>query len=48
MDVVSKLCDRIAFIKEGEIIKVDTQDNFKKKITDKIKFEVEVLKKKKI
>lgn len=46
MDVVSKLCDRIAFIKEGEIIKVDTQDNFKKIMTDKIKFEVEVLKKK--
>ena len=46
MDIVSRLCDKIAFLKEGKIIKIDTQDNFKKMITGKVKIQVEVLKKK--
>ena len=46
MDIVSRLCDRLAFLKEGKIIKIDTQDNFEKMITEKVKIQVEVLKKK--
>jgi ABC-2 type transport system ATP-binding protein len=42
MDIVQKLCDRIGFIKEGKIIKVDTQDNFKKLLKDRIKFQIQV------
>lgn len=42
MNIVSKLCDRIAFLKEGKILMVDTQENFKKIISEKIKFQIEV------
>lgn len=42
MDVVQQLCDRIAFLKDGEIIKVDTQQNFKKLIMDQINIKLEV------
>jgi len=42
MNVVSKLCDRIAFLKEGTILNVDTQENFKKMISDEIKFQIKV------
>ena len=42
MDIVRRLCDRIAFLKEGKILKVDTQDNFKRLISEKIKIQVEV------
>ena len=44
MDVVQKLCDRIAFLKEGKILKVDTHENFKKMIYDKILIQLEVSK----
>ncbi|MFX1443317.1 MAG: ATP-binding cassette domain-containing protein [Promethearchaeota archaeon] len=43
MDVVSRLCDRIAFLKKGNIIKIDTQANFKKLISDKMKLEIKIL-----
>jgi len=42
MDVVSNLCDRIAFLKEGKILKVDTQENFKKMISERLKIQVEL------
>ena len=44
MNIVSRLCDRIAFLKQGKILKIDTQDNFKKLITEKLKIEVKVAK----
>ena len=44
MDIVRRLCDRIAFLKEGRILKVDTQENFRKMISEKIKIKVEVTK----
>lgn len=44
MDVVQKLCNRIAFLKEGKILKVDTHENFKKMIYDKIMIQLEVSK----
>ena len=44
MDVVQKICNRIAFLKEGEIIKVDTQENFKKLIMEKINIHLKVRK----
>ncbi len=42
MGVVSKICDRIAFLKEGEILNIDTQENLKKLITEKIKIQLQV------
>jgi ABC-2 type transport system ATP-binding protein len=42
MDVVQSLCDRIAFLKEGELIKIDTQKNFKKLITEEIRIQIEI------
>jgi len=35
MNVVQKLCDRIAFLKNGEIITVDTRENFMKILKEK-------------
>ncbi len=46
MDIVQKLCNSIAFLKEEEIVKVDTKENFKKLIMDKIKIKLKVSKKK--
>jgi len=42
MDVVQNLCNRIAFLKNGELVKVDTQENFKKLITEVIRIEIEI------
>jgi len=42
MDVVQTLCDRIAFLKNGQLLKVDTQENFKKLITEEIRIEIEI------
>ncbi|MHA1374800.1 MAG: ABC transporter ATP-binding protein [Promethearchaeota archaeon] len=42
MDVVQSLCDRIAFLKNGELLKVDTQENFKKLITEEIRIQIEI------
>lgn len=42
MDVVGQLCDRIAFLNKGKIVKVDTQDNFKRMLSEKIKIDLRV------
>ncbi|MFX1388574.1 MAG: ATP-binding cassette domain-containing protein [Promethearchaeota archaeon] len=47
MYIVQKLCDRIGFLREGEIIKVDSQQNFKKLLQDEIKFQMKVKEEKK-
>lgn len=44
MDVVQKICHRIAFLKEGEIYRIDTKENFKKLIVDKVNINIRVLK----
>lgn len=44
MDIVQRLCDRIAFLKQGKVIKVDNQENFKKLITDKTNIIIKVSK----
>jgi len=46
MHLVSELCDRIAFLNKGKIIKVDTQDKFKKLISERIKIQIKVAKNK--
>ncbi|MFX1392113.1 MAG: ATP-binding cassette domain-containing protein [Promethearchaeota archaeon] len=43
MDIVSRLCNRIAFLKEGKIIKIDTPDNLKKVIAQNMRIEIELL-----
>lgn len=47
MDVIHQLCDRVAFLNKGVIVKVDTQENFKKLIRETvlIKIEIDSLKK---
>lgn len=47
MNVVEKLCDRIAFLKEGQIIKIDTQENFKKYLYKNKKYLLTIQDKKK-
>ena len=42
LDIVSKLCDKIAFINEGKVIIIDTQENLKKNITEQIKIRLKV------
>jgi len=42
MHVVGDLCDRIAFLKDGEILKVGTQNEFKKLLTEKINFKLKI------
>lgn len=42
MHVANELCDRIAFIKNGKIVGMDTTDNLKKLITDKLMVKIEV------
>ncbi len=42
MNIVEKICDRIAFLNKGNILKVDTQDNFKKILSDKIKIKLKI------
>ncbi|MFX1277386.1 MAG: ATP-binding cassette domain-containing protein [Promethearchaeota archaeon] len=44
MHIVSRICDRIAFIKEGKILKIDTDENFKRLISEKIKLQLEIIK----
>lgn len=46
MDVVDKLCDRIAFLREGKILKIDNQENFKKLISEEIKLKLKISRKK--
>ncbi len=42
MDILSKMCDRIAFLKESSILKIDTQENLTKLITKEIKIQIQV------
>ncbi len=42
LDIVSRLCDRIAFLNKGKVIMIDTQENLKKIITEKIKIRLKV------
>ncbi|MGQ4891035.1 MAG: ATP-binding cassette domain-containing protein [Candidatus Njordarchaeia archaeon] len=44
MAEAEELCDRIAIINEGEIITVDTPENLKKKVTNRIVVNIEVAK----
>jgi len=46
MDVVQRICDRIAFLKDGKILKVDVQENFTKLISEEIKIKLKVARKK--
>ena len=46
MGIVEQLCGRIAFLNQGEILKIDTQENFKKLITDKINIRLKIKEKK--
>jgi ABC-2 type transport system ATP-binding protein len=46
MEVVSKLCNSIAFLKKGNIIKIDSTENFKSIFTNKVKVQVSLLNKK--
>ena len=42
MSVVEKLCDRVAFIDKGKILKVGTKDNIKRMIQKEIKIKVTI------
>ena len=44
MNVVEKLCDRIAFIDNGKIVKMGTQQDLKRLIKNKVILEVEIIK----
>jgi len=46
LSVVEKLCDRIAFINEGKIIKIGTQDEIKNLAGSEIKVEISLARKK--
>jgi len=46
LSVVEKLCDRIAFIKEGRIINIGTQDEIKNLVGSEIKVEISLAYKK--
>jgi len=42
MNVVESMCSKIAFLKEGNIIKIDTKENFVKFLQKEIKIQLEV------
>ena len=46
MSVVEKLCDRIAFLNKGEILRVDTKENFKETIRKGVEIQVMIKNKK--
>ena len=46
MSVVEKLCNRIAFINNGNILKIGTQEDIKRLIKTEIKIEIEIVKNK--
>lgn len=47
MRIVEQLCERIAFLNQGEILKIGNQENFKKFITDKINIRLKIREEKK-
>lgn len=42
MNIVESLCDRIAFLREGKVIKVDSKENFKNFTSGGIKIQINV------
>jgi len=42
MNIIESLCDRIAFLREGKIIKVDSKENFKNLIKGDIKIQINI------
>ena len=46
MNVVEKVCDRIAFLKQGTILKIDTQDNYIKYLYKNKKYMISISEKK--
>ena len=42
MNIVESLCDRIAFLREGKIIKVDSKENFKNFIKEDTKIQIDI------
>ncbi len=46
MNVVEKLCDRVAFIKEGNILKIGTKNEINQLIQTEIKIKIEIIKNK--
>ncbi|MBY9006366.1 MAG: ABC transporter ATP-binding protein [Candidatus Lokiarchaeota archaeon] len=42
MNIVESLCDRIAFLREGQIIKVDSKENFKNIVKGETKIQISV------
>jgi ABC-2 type transport system ATP-binding protein len=43
MHVIQQVCDRVAFLNKGNVIKVDTQENFQKLIRETVYIRVELL-----
>jgi len=44
MEIVSRLCNKIAFLNKGKLVKVDTPDNLKKLISNDIRIKIRVVK----
>ncbi|MFW6311193.1 MAG: ATP-binding cassette domain-containing protein [Nanoarchaeota archaeon] len=42
MHIVHQLCDRIAFLNKGKIIKIDTKENFKKLIQESVHIQIKL------
>ncbi len=45
MHVVEQLCERIAFLNNGKVIKIDTQENYKKLISEFIRISFDIFEK---
>jgi ABC-type multidrug transport system ATPase subunit len=42
MNVVESMCSKIAFLKQGNIIKIDTKENFVKFLQKEIKIQIKI------
>ena len=42
MNVVESLCSKIAFLKQGNILKIDSKENFVKFLQKKIKIQIKI------
>ena len=45
MPIVEQLCERIAFLNKGKVIKIDTQENYKKLISEFIRISFDIFEK---
>ncbi len=45
MHIVEQLCERIAFLNKGKVIKIDTQENYKKLISEFIRISFDIFEK---